>query len=281
MAAAISSSPQLHPLAAHAHQRLLQTSQSPQLGEPQRVVTERRLPTDVAQAVEPDDGRRSPVRPRPRFQSEAQASPRRAPPRRRQHAEAGLLQHRRALVEERQHAGRVDRLFRWRRGGQGRAERRDDPGRQSQAAQEVLVGVHHVVLQRGQLGAVRPHGRCGEEQTRVVHCLKRELDPPVTGAPGARWARQRRRRDRRRVPSAGAGSESRSVPQPRPCPQWRARHGVPRRAARGRGRGERRRPGKTRRPSIHRRRRRSMVVACGRPPPVAAGRRRSGGRTHR
>ena len=51
------------------------------------------------------------------------------------------------FAEKRQHAGRVDRLLRRRRGGQGRAERRDDPGRQSQAAQEVLVGVHHVALQ--------------------------------------------------------------------------------------------------------------------------------------
>ncbi len=49
---------QLHPLAAHPDQRLLQARQRAELGEIESIVAERDLPTDVAQAVQPDGGAR-------------------------------------------------------------------------------------------------------------------------------------------------------------------------------------------------------------------------------
>ena len=279
---------QLHPLAAHPDQRLLEARQRAQLGEIQPVVAERDLPTDVAQAVQPDGrGRRPAGGAGLGLEAKAQPGPGRAPPGRRQDPEAGLLQERRPFVEERQHAGGVGHLLRGRRRRQRRAERGDEPGREPEAAQEQLVGVRDVAFQGGELGAVGPYGRGRDEQAGVVHRLERELDPPVVRpgrlaggglAPGSgadlgrhrhrprrrSVCRSPRRRSRRR--QSGAGCGSRCAPLRRPCPPWHARRAAPRRATprrrvrRGRrGRPDRQgRPARSGRPARPRRHRPSM-----------------------
>ena len=45
---------QLHPLAADTHERLLQSSQLTELGQPQRVIAQYCFPADVTQPVETD-----------------------------------------------------------------------------------------------------------------------------------------------------------------------------------------------------------------------------------
>ena len=163
----------------------LRRASAAELGEIESIVAERDLPTDVAQAVQPDGGgRRSGGGAGLGLEAEAQPGPGRAPPRRREDPEAGLFEDRRPIAEEREHAGGVGHLLRGRRRGQRGAERRDEPGRESEAAQEQLVGVRDVPLQRRELGAVGPHRRGGDEQAGVVDRLERELDPPVVGSGG-------------------------------------------------------------------------------------------------
>ena len=171
---------QLHPLAAHPDQRLLQARQRAELGEIQSIVAECDLPLDVAQAVQPDGrGRRPGGGPRLGLEAKVQPGPGRAPPGRRQDPEAGLFEDRGSFAEEPEHAGGIGHLFRGRRGGQRGAERGDEPGREPEAAQKQLVGVRHMTLQGRQLGTVGPHRRGPDEQAGVVDCLERELDPPV------------------------------------------------------------------------------------------------------
>ncbi len=180
---------QLDPLAPEPDQWLLETGQLTELGQAEGVVPEHRLPADVTEAVEPD-GRGRAGRPgtRPGLHPEGQSGLRGAPPGWSHYAEAGLLQHRSAVPQEVQDAGGVGGLAGRGHFGERRTERGDQTGGSAEAPQKVLVGVVHVAIERGELGAVTPHGGRGDQQARIVHGLEGELDPPLVHGRRARAA---------------------------------------------------------------------------------------------
>jgi len=231
---------QLHPLAAHTHERLLQPSQLAEFGHAQGVVSQYGLPPDVAQSVEADGAGGGPTqRGGPRLETHSQPGPRRAPPRGRQHAESGFFQQRGALAKEGQDARSVRGVGARARRGQCLSQRRDETGRLTEAAQKVLVRVHDVAPDGGQLGPVGPDVLGGNHETRVVDRLEGEIDAPdrlrtwrgVLSPPGSSGHVRRvdslfaligRRDDPKTGPYRFGLRTLRGVPHPKPPRELRA-----------------------------------------------------------
>ena len=237
MAAEMLLAMQLHPLAADTHERLLQSSQLTQLGQPECVVAQNSFPADVTQTRRDrwHRGRSLPlelVRALSRSPSRSSTS---ATTGGRSTPNPASSKSGRAVAEKRQDARSVRRVFAGSRRGQSTSERGHESGSLTETAEEVLVGVRDMAPDRGQLRAVGPDILGGDHQAGVVDRLEGEFDAPallrtsrtvLLPSPGSRGRARRVESAALRRPPRVGRSESRSVLLRPPAPR-RVPHGKP------------------------------------------------------